>query len=73
MRRFIILLTVVLVMATMLVVAGAASAQSCAGFGEHVTSEAKEFRPLGQTLKEFFGTGARSDLIHEEMGVFCEA
>jgi hypothetical protein len=71
MKRIALLVTVALVMAAMLTFAGSASAQGCGPFGQHNASEAKEFRPLGKTLVEFFGAGSRSGLVHEEQGQLC--
>jgi hypothetical protein len=71
MRRIISLVTVAVLMAALLVLAGPASAQGCAGFAHHTASEAKEFRPLGKTLVDFFGAGSRSELVHEEQEQFC--
>jgi hypothetical protein len=71
MKRVVAILMVAALMAVML--AGPASAQGCADFGEHTSSEAKDsaFRPLGQTLIYFFGTGSRSALVHEEQSGIC--
>jgi hypothetical protein len=72
-KRIVLLATVPLIMAAMLIFAGSASAQGCADFGQHISSEAKnpEFRPFGQTLLEEFGTGSRSGLVHEQQGQLC--
>ena len=71
MRRVIALLMVAALMALMISLAGPASAQGCAPLGQHNSMEAKEFRPLGKTLVEFFGTGSRSGLVHEEQEQLC--
>jgi F0F1-type ATP synthase membrane subunit c/vacuolar-type H+-ATPase subunit K len=73
MKRVLTLILVTALLAVMLALAGPASAQGCADFGQHTSSEAKdpEFRPLGQTLIYFFGTGPRSGLVHEEQSSFC--
>ena len=73
MRRVMALLIVAALMALMLALAGPASAQGCAAFGQHTSSEATnpELRPLGTTLVEFFGTGSRSGLVHEEQEQLC--
>jgi hypothetical protein len=74
MRRVIALLIVAALMAVMLALAGPASAQGCAAFGQHTSSEATnpELRPLGTTLIDFFdGPGPLSGVVHGEQEQFC--
>ena len=70
MRRLMMLLAVVLVMAAMVMFAGAASAQGgCQAFGHSVAEDAKEFQPLGQSFVS--GTAPLNDLVHAEHEEFC--
>jgi hypothetical protein len=70
MRRLVMLLTVVLVMAAMVIFAGPASAQGgCQAFGHSVAEDAKEFRPLGKNFVS--GAAPLADLAHTEHEEFC--
>ena len=69
MRRFMVLLTVVL-MAAMMMLAGPASAQGgCQEFGHSVADDVKVFVPAG---KNFVSQVAPlADLVHTEHEEFC--
>jgi hypothetical protein len=70
MRRLIMLVTVVLLMAAMLVFAGPASAQGgCQAFGHSVAEDVKEFLPAGKNFVS--GAAPLADLVHTEHGEFC--
>jgi hypothetical protein len=70
MRRLMMLLAVVLVMAAMVMFAGAASAQGgCQAFGHSVAEDAREFRPLGQNFVS--GAAPLNDEALAEHAQFC--
>jgi hypothetical protein len=70
MKRIVVLIAVSLVMATMLVFTGAASAQGgCKDFGQSVAGDAKAPGPLGQQFVS--GNAPLNDEVQTEQGSFC--
>ena len=70
MKRIVLMVTVALVMAAMMMFAGAASAQGgCQDFGHSVADDAKEFRPLGTNFVS--GAAPLAELAHAEQAEFC--
>ncbi|HET7272942.1 MAG TPA: hypothetical protein VFI90_17860 [Rubrobacter sp.] len=70
MKRLMILLAVVMIMAATMMFAGTASAQGgCQAFGHSVADDAKEFTPLGKNFVS--GAAPLADLAHDEQEVFC--
>jgi hypothetical protein len=70
MRRLVMLLAVVLIMAAMVMFAGPVSAQGgCQAFGHSVAEDAKEFRPLGQNFVS--GAAPLNDEALTEHEQFC--
>jgi hypothetical protein len=71
MRRFMVLVTVVVIMAAMAAMfAGAASAQGgCQAFGHSVAEDVKAFRPAGKNFVSVVAPLA--DLVHTEHTQFC--
>ena len=70
MQRIVVLIAVSMVMATMLVFTGAASAQGgCKDFGQSVAEDAKVPGPLGQQFVR--GHAPLNDEVHTEQGSFC--
>ena len=71
MRRFMVLVTVSVLLAAMLVAfAGPASAQGgCQAFGHSVAEDVQEFRPLGTNFVS--GAAPLAELAHAEQAEFC--
>jgi hypothetical protein len=70
MRRFMVLVTVSVLLAAALVFASPASAQGgCQAFGHSVADDAKEFTPLGKNFVS--GVAPLADLAHDEQAQFC--
>jgi hypothetical protein len=70
MRRLVMLVTVVLVMAAMVIFVGPVFAQGgCQDFGHSIADDAKEFTPLGKNFVS--GAAPLADLAHAEQAQFC--
>jgi hypothetical protein len=70
MRRIILMLTVSVLLAAMLALAGPASAQGgCQAFGHSVAEDAQEFQPLGQSFVS--GAAPLNDEALTEHELFC--
>jgi hypothetical protein len=70
MRRFMVLVTVSVLLAATLAFAGPASAQGgCQAFGHSVAEDAKEFRPLGTSFVS--GAAPLNDEALTEHEQFC--
>jgi hypothetical protein len=69
-RRFVVLVTVGVLLAATLAFAGPASAQGgCTAFGHSVTEDAMEFRPLGTSFVS--GAAPLNDVVLTEHELFC--
>jgi hypothetical protein len=69
-RRFMVLVTVSVLLAAMLAFAGPASAQGgCQAFGHSVAEDAQEFQPLGTSFVS--GAAPLNDEVLTEHEQFC--
>jgi hypothetical protein len=70
MKRIILMVTVALVMAAMLVFAGAASAQGgCKDLGDAVSGFAQQFKPFGQNI--ISGLAPLNDEVVQDQERIC--